>query len=124
MEEMLIIVISLTSLLIIVMLTSVRFNPGPGAYEPKNTITPTGEYYVSNMKNSGAPHFSLPKVSPGHNTKKDGSPGPGSYSIKTGLSDDNAHFISTIKGPKAKTFYHFDRKTIDIPKYVSCIDFD
>ena len=46
----------------IVMLTSARFNPGPGAYEPKTTITPTGEYFVSSMKNSKAPHFSLPKV--------------------------------------------------------------
>ena len=44
------------------MLTSARFNPGPGAYEPKTTLTPTGQYFVSSMKNSKAPHFSLPKV--------------------------------------------------------------
>lgn len=61
MEEMQIIVTPIINY-ILVMLTSARFNPGPGAYEPKTSITPTGEYFISTMKNSKAPHFSLPKV--------------------------------------------------------------
>ena len=120
MEGMLITVTFIFHSLILVMMTTARFNPGPGAYEPKTSIAPTGEYFVSTIKNSCAPHFSLPKVAKPNEIKKTSSPGPGSYAIKTGISDPNATFISTIKGPKTRTFYHCDRRTIDIPKYVQC----
>lgn len=44
------------------MLTSTRFNPGPGAYEPKNTLDAKGKYFVGSCKNSLAPSFSLPSL--------------------------------------------------------------
>lgn len=45
-----------------VMLTSTRHNPGPGAYEPRTTLSATGNYFVGTMKNSLAPNFSLPSL--------------------------------------------------------------
>ena len=45
-----------------VMLTSTRLNPGPGAYEPKTFTNPTGIYFISSVKNSKAPTFSLPSL--------------------------------------------------------------
>ena len=108
------------------MLTTVRHNPGPGAYDPKTSITPNGNYFIASMRNSGAPFFSLPKVGKGSTVKvggRDGSPGPGSYNIKTGISDNADRFISTFHAPKTRTFYHSDRKTIDIPKALQSKNF-
>lgn len=54
MEEMqTIVIINNNSNLIIVLLTSVRHNPGPGTYEPKNTLSTVGKYFVSTIKNTG-----------------------------------------------------------------------
>jgi hypothetical protein len=99
----------------IVMLTTQRYNPGPGAYEPKNSITPSGSYFVSTIKNSGAPSFSLPSLPRFDAKKKAAIPGPGAYSLKVGISDPSSQFISTFKSPKTRTFYHADRRTIEIP---------
>lgn len=100
------------------MLTSVRFNPGPGAYEPKNSINPTGDYFIASLKNSKAAHFSLPSLPRFRDTKRESSPGPGAYNLKVGISDTASSFISTFTSPKTRTFYHSDRKTIDIPKHI------
>jgi hypothetical protein len=67
------------------------------------------------MKNSGATQFSLPSLNRFDNAKKDQIPGPGQYSLKIGVGDPSSTFISTFKSPKTRTFYHADRKTIDIP---------
>lgn len=100
------------------MIGATRHNPGPGAYEPKTNISPTGNYCLSTMKNSLAPSFSLPSLSKLHNKGgKSNMPGPGTYDMK-GIADVSSSFLSTYTGPKARTFYHFDRKTIDIPKSV------
>jgi hypothetical protein len=96
------------------MLTSTRHNPGPGAYEPKNTLSATGNYFVANIKNSLAPSFSLPSLKRFKPEKNHGEPGPGAYELKTGIADVSASFLSTFKSPKTRTFYHSDRKTIDI----------
>jgi hypothetical protein len=69
------------------MLTSTRYNPGPGAYDPKTSLTPTGEYFVGSLKNSGAQHFSLPSLQRFREEKRENSPGPGAYSLKVGISD-------------------------------------
>lgn len=54
MEEMQTIVrINNNKNLVIVLLTSVRHNPGPGTYEPKNTLSTVGKYFVSTIKNTG-----------------------------------------------------------------------
>ena len=34
------------------------FAPGPGAYQPKNNISPRGEYFISNFKSSMCRTFS------------------------------------------------------------------
>jgi hypothetical protein len=102
------------------MLTSTRHNPGPGAYDPKTSITPTGDYFIGSMKNSKAPHFSLPSLQRFREEKREVSPGPGAYTLKVGISDPSATMISTFKSPKTRTFYHSDRKTIDIPKNLIC----
>ena len=100
----------------IVMLTTTRHNPGPGAYDPKTGTTPNGEYFVAGIHNSKAPTFSLPSLPRFKQEKKDTKPGPGTYSLHVGISDPSATFISTFRSPKVRTFYHSDRKTIDITK--------
>lgn len=72
------------------------------------------------MKNSGAPSFSLPSLKRFNELKPDGKPGPGAYDLKIGISDSASQFISTFKSPKTRTYYHSDRKTIDIPKDAIC----
>jgi len=42
-------------------------------------------------------------------------PGPGQYDLKIGIGDPTSTFMSNFKSPKTRTFYHADRKTIDIP---------
>lgn len=101
----------------LVNLTTQRNNPGPGAYEPKIGISSNGVYLVSGYKNSRAPNFSLPTLSRFAYGKNENVPGPGTYGLKTGISDANSNFLSTFRSPKTRTFYHSDRKTIDIPSY-------
>jgi len=58
----------------------VRHNPGPGAYEPKNSLNQTGQYVISNLSNAIAPSMSMPSLDKGrqyYNINK--VPGPGSY---------------------------------------------
>ena len=98
------------------LLTTARFTPGPGAYEPKTNLSKTGEYFVAKFKNSNAPSFNLPSLPRFKESKKETVPGPGAYTLKVGISDPSASFISGFKSPKTRTFYHSDRKTIDIPK--------
>jgi hypothetical protein len=100
------------------MLTNTRHNPGPGAYEPRTSISATGTYMLAGMKNSNATKFSLPSLSRFDHAEKERSPGPGAYSLKVGISDNASQFISTFRSPKTRTFYHSDRKTIDIPNSV------
>jgi hypothetical protein len=98
----------------LVLLTTVRHNPGPGAYEPKDNTDAKGKYFVSSIKNSGAPAFSLPSLPRFISQKQDDVPGPGAYTLKTGISDPAHRFMSSFKSPKTRTFYHCDRKTIEI----------
>lgn len=102
--------------ILIVMLTTTRHNPGPGAYDPKVTINPHGTYYVATIPNSKAPTFSLPSLPRFKQSRLDTKPGPGAYNLKTGIADNASTFLSTFKSPKVRTFYHSDRKTIDISK--------
>ena len=102
----------------LVLFTSARFNPGPGTYDPKNNLDPQGKYFVAKIKNSGAPSFSLPSLQRFKESKIDTKPGPASYLLKIGIGDPTSHFSSTFNSPKARTFYHSDRKTIDISKDV------
>lgn len=64
-------------------LTSSRFIPGPGAYDPKNSINSSGKYILSNMQSTLSPSFSLPSIK-GRNSALDNTtaiknPGPGAY---------------------------------------------
>ncbi len=99
------------------LLTSVRHNPGPGQYEPKLSMNKIGVFYVSKMKNSLAPSFSLPSLKRfNYNDKQTRMvPGPGAYDPKIEITDQGAAFLSTISGPRIKSFYHSDRNTICIP---------
>lgn len=103
------------------MLTTARHNPGPGAYEPKTAISATGSYLVAGLKNSKAPCFSLPSLPRFNYEKRERSPGPGAYNLKIGVGDSASQFISTFTSPKTRTFYHSDRKTIDIPSQIRSI---
>lgn len=105
----------------IVLLTTIRQNPGPGAYEPKTSTSKDGKYFIASMKSSKAPTFSLPSLARFDRKEPHMIPGPGAYALKTGIADASASFISTVKGPKTRTFYHADRKTIDIPNDVKSI---
>ena len=95
-------------------LTTQRQNPGPGAYEPRTTTNAIGKYFISTIKNTGAPAFSLPSLPRFDKERKHDVPGPGQYTLKTGISDPAYQFLSSFKSPKTRTFYHCDRKTIDI----------
>ena len=62
----------------LVLMTTVRLNPGPGAYEPKNQMNQTGQYLIAGVKNSKAPTFSLPSLKRfSVNDKHKNIPGPG-----------------------------------------------
>lgn len=102
------------------MLTTTRYNPGPGAYDPKVGTNPTGDYFIASIHNSKAPTFSLPSLPRFKNEKKDTKPGPGTYSLHIGIADPTSTFLSTFKTPKTRTFYHSDRKTIDITRDQKC----
>lgn len=91
------------------LLTTIRHNPGPGAYEPKTSITKDGKYYIASLKSSKAPTFSLPSLSRFDNKDNHMVPGPGAYALKVGIADASASLISTVKGPGTRTFYHADR---------------
>ena len=43
------------------MQTTIRFNPGPGAYEPRPTLNDKGSYFVSKFKNSLATTIGPPR---------------------------------------------------------------
>lgn len=88
--------------------------PGPGAYEPKTATDPQGKYFLATIKNNGAPSFSLPSLKRFQEVKSDNVPGPGNYTLKIGVSDPAYKYVSTFKSPKTRTFYHSDRKTIEI----------
>lgn len=69
-------------------MTTVRHNPGPGAYEPKNSINLTGHYVVSNMGNTLTPSMSLPSLDKGRQYFKINEvPGPGSYASKLNIGE-------------------------------------
>jgi hypothetical protein len=91
------------------LLTSTRFNPGPGAYDPKTNFNPNGTYFVANIHNSKAPTFSLPSLPRFKDEKRDGKPGPASYQLKVGIADPTSSFVSTFRSPKVRSFYHSDR---------------
>jgi Sperm-tail PG-rich repeat len=96
-------------------LTTIRQNPGPGTYEPKANVDKVGKCFISTIKNTGAPSFSLPSLPRFQHEKNENVPGPGAYSLKIGISDPAHQFMSSFRSPKTRTFYHSDRKTIDIP---------
>jgi hypothetical protein len=103
----------------IVMLTSTRFNPGPGAYDSKNTIDSNGNYFIPTMKNPGTCTFKNPSNSKaGSMFGGNANPGPGAYNLKIGIADKSSSFISGFASPKTRTFNHSDRVTIDIPKSI------
>ncbi len=104
------------------MLTSTRYNPGPGAYDPKTTMDPKGNYFLSTMKNNGSITFKPISASEGSGLFRGNSnPGPGAYNLKVGIADKSSTFISGFTSPKARTFYHSDRVTTDIPKSIRSI---
>ena len=75
--------------ILIVMLTTARHNPGPGAYEPKTSISANGSYMIAGYKNSKAPTFSAPSAKgTGSGGRNSSSPGPGAYNLKVGISDN------------------------------------
>ena len=51
-------------------MTTVKINPGPGAYEKIETITKTGQIYLSKHKSSGATI-----INPAHSKRFPGKPG-------------------------------------------------
>jgi len=91
------------------MLTSTRFNPGPGSYDPKTNFNPNGTYFVASIHNSKAPTFSLPSLPRFKDDKSGSRPGPGSYQFKVGIADPASSFVSTFRSPKVRSFYHSDR---------------
>jgi hypothetical protein len=48
--------------------------------------------------------------------KKDTRPGPGAYALKVGIADPTSTFVSTFNSPKIRTFYHSDRRTLELTK--------
>jgi hypothetical protein len=101
------------------MLTSTRYNPGPGAYNPKTTMDPNGNYFLSTMRNNGTITFKSPSSNgPQGMFRGNSNPGPGAYNLKVGIADKSSTFVSGFTSPKTRTFYHSDRVTIDIPKSI------
>jgi hypothetical protein len=51
--------------LFIVLISTVKNNPGPGTYEPKTSMNLTGHYVMSNIGNTLTPSMSLPSLDKG-----------------------------------------------------------
>jgi len=87
--------------------------PGPGTYEPPNSISKTGNYFNSKFKNSKWAMFN-PAVSKrftnySRNYKQ--IPGPGTYNPGTSITKDGNYFLSRFSSSRCRTFYHCDRDT-------------
>jgi len=76
--------------------------PGPGSYNPKDSLDKFGVYMLSNMRNSRAAHFS-PSTRFGQNqlNPKD-QPGPGSYENRD-YTDGN-YYLSQYKSSLVRKF--------------------
>ncbi len=102
-------------------MTTVRQNPGPGAYDSKTGMSLTGSYQIAGFKNSKAPSFSLPSLKRFNYDSKITVPGPQAYSPKIGIADSASSFISTFKSAQTRSHYHSNRQTIDIPNHIRAL---
>lgn len=88
--------------------------PGPGAYEPPNSINKKGNYFNSKFTSSKCTLFNPPNSKRfkmfTRNTEK--FPGPGEYSPASSISKDGNYFLSKFKSSNCRTFYHYNRDTI------------
>mmetsp|Transcript_10388 Transcript_10388/g.7752 ORF Transcript_10388/g.7752 Transcript_10388/m.7752 type:complete len:135 (+) Transcript_10388:424-828(+) len=91
-------------------------NPGPGQYEPKPSLNPTGTYFVSKFRNSFAqtmaPARSQRFISL-KNSPQNLNPGPGQYSPHAGEIDRaGSYFVSKFKSSMCRSHYHANRVTL------------
>mmetsp|Transcript_35612 Transcript_35612/g.34646 ORF Transcript_35612/g.34646 Transcript_35612/m.34646 type:complete len:149 (+) Transcript_35612:450-896(+) len=97
------------------MMTTVKINPGPGAYENKPALNDKGSYFVSKFQNSMAttinPSRSV-RFLQLKNSPQQLNPGPDRYSPQGHMSKDGAYFVSKFHSSMCRTHYHADRKTL------------
>eukprot|EP00350_Pseudokeronopsis_sp_OXSARD2_P009928 CAMPEP_0170548716 /NCGR_PEP_ID=MMETSP0211-20121228/6940_1 /TAXON_ID=311385 /ORGANISM="Pseudokeronopsis sp., Strain OXSARD2" /LENGTH=220 /DNA_ID=CAMNT_0010854339 /DNA_START=98 /DNA_END=757 /DNA_ORIENTATION=- len=103
--------------------TTIRFNPGPGQYEPKPSLNSQGSYFVSKFRNSlaqtMAPSRSQRFIS-FKNSPQKLNPGPGQYSPKQGdIERTGSYYNSRFKSSQCRSHYHADRITLSPHRMVS-----
>lgn len=96
-------------------MTTIRINPGPGAYEPKPAINPKGSYFVSkfhsSMATTIAPARSV-RFLELKNSPERLNPGPDRYSPSGSLNKKGDYYLSKFHSSMCRTQYHADRKTV------------
>lgn len=96
-------------------MSTIRINPGPGAYEPKPTLNKTGTYFLSKFQNSMAstmsPARSL-RFLELKNSPQKLNPGPGRYAPLGEMTKDGSYFVSKFKSSMCRSHYHADRHTV------------
>jgi len=92
-------------------LTTIRHVPGPGTYPAYDTLRPSGKYFVSKFKNSGASSFAPPRSSRFPATHDGKYPAPGSYDLAPTISPKGSYYLSKFQSSMTRTFGHDKRST-------------
>lgn len=78
-----------------------REMPGPGTYEPKDSLEASGSYAISKYRNYKAMGFTLRHV---RNQSTGSTPGPGAYQPRTDMSQSGNYFIASFKSSQSRRF--------------------
>lgn len=81
--------------------------PGPGTYEPKDSLDISGAYTISKYRNYKAMGFTARHV----RTQSTGAtPGPGAYQPHTDMSQTGDYFIAAFKSSQSRRFGKADSR--------------
>ena len=96
-------------------MTTIKINPGPGAYELKPALNEKGSYFVSRFEGSKAttinPSRSV-RFLELRNSPSRLNPGPDRYSPEGAMTNKGSYFVSKFHSSMCRTHYHADRRTM------------
>ena len=100
-------------------LYSYRESPGPGAYDSKATMN--GTNVNSKLRSASVCTFNKTKGGRFGNSNNPSKqvPGPGQYSPRLEMTSTGEYFYSKYQSAGTRTFYHSNRKTIQLPDNAS-----
>jgi hypothetical protein len=84
--------------------------PGPGAYNPKDSLDLKGNYFLSKFKNSGAATFSPKSSRRFPNFGRAEIPGPGAYTTVESINKSGQYPVSKFRNSGVRSFSHSSRE--------------